>query len=200
MNLTTLIRKGHLAPVTTRDKHGITMLTGWKRKASSRKRGAWTLKKPTVWIDRLAVMQGKALMPGAQIVRDERERQINREGWTTAHDDSHVDGELIAAANCYVTAPEGREMVDAVIQINTARGCADPDQFCDRKVKIPKDWPWSGEWWKPSEDRIRDLAKAGALYLAEADRLRRADKSDEAAEVEKLATGCMKLIDERYGV
>lgn len=200
MNLTSLIRKGHLLPVTSPDRHGVSMLTGWKRKPSSRKRGSWTLKKPTVWIDRLAVMQGKALLPGAQIVKAERDRQINREGWTTAHDDSHTNGEMLAAAKCYVTAPDGREMVDAVIQINTARGCSDPDQFCDRKVKVPKDWPWSAEWWKPSEDRIRDLAKAGALYLAESDRLKRAGKESEAAEVEKLALGCAGLIDGIYGV
>lgn len=174
MNLTNLIRKGHLLPVTTPDKHGIPMLTGWKRKPSSRKHGSWTLKKPTVWIDRLAVMQGKALLPGAQIVKNERDRQV--ELWGTTKDDAYTDGQLRAAANCYVKAP--------AVEVG----------------KIPDNWPWDASWWKPSKDRIRDLAKAGALYLAEADRLKRAEKYDEAAEVEKLATGCAGLIDAIYGV
>lgn len=35
-------------------------------------------------------------------------------------------------------------------------------------------WPFSQEWWKPTpDDRIRELAKAGALIAAEIDRLQR---------------------------
>ena len=33
-------------------------------------------------------------------------------------------------------------------------------------------WPWEANWWKPTpEDRIKELAKAGALIAAEIDRL-----------------------------
>ena len=33
-------------------------------------------------------------------------------------------------------------------------------------------WPWNVVWWKPTpDDRIRELAKAGALIAAEIDRL-----------------------------
>ncbi len=31
-------------------------------------------------------------------------------------------------------------------------------------------WPWGKSWWKPSDDPIRDLEKAGALIAAEIDR------------------------------
>ncbi|MFN3321313.1 MAG: hypothetical protein ACK43M_21435, partial [Allorhizobium sp.] len=34
-------------------------------------------------------------------------------------------------------------------------------------------WPWGIEWWKPT-DRRRDLVKAGALIIAEIERLDRA--------------------------
>ncbi|MNC99215.1 hypothetical protein D3C83_174210 [compost metagenome] len=35
-------------------------------------------------------------------------------------------------------------------------------------------WPWEGCWWKPT-GRRRDLVKAGALILAEIERLDRAE-------------------------
>jgi hypothetical protein len=34
-------------------------------------------------------------------------------------------------------------------------------------------WPWSVQWWKP-KDRRRDLVRAGALIVAEIERLDRA--------------------------
>ena len=34
-------------------------------------------------------------------------------------------------------------------------------------------WPWSDKWWKPSDDPVRNLVKAGALLAAEIDRLQR---------------------------
>ena len=39
---------------------------------------------------------------------------------------------------------------------------------------IPPTWPWDESWFKPTpDDRIRELVKAGALILAEIDRLQR---------------------------
>jgi hypothetical protein len=178
MNITHLIRKGHLEPVTQTDRHGVTIITGWRRKKSSRKRGQFALKKPYPWIDRKAIADGKALTPGAQIILNERKRQISAEGYDAAHDDAHTSGQLATAAKCYVTAPEGREMCGAV----------------------PSAWPWEPQWWKPSPDRVRDLAKAGALYMAEAARLKRAGNVEASSAVEGLATGCAKLIDDIYGV
>ena len=78
----------------------------------------------------------------------ERQRQIEAEGWTPEHDDSHADGELAAAASCYATGRKG------------------------------DDWPWSDEWWKPTHGingSRRDLVKAGALIVAEIERLDRAE-------------------------
>ncbi len=79
----------------------------------------------------------------------ERKRQKTAEGWTPEHDDEHVLGELAQAAACYAASaqfPPG-----------------DP----------PKRWPWASEWWKP-KDRRRDLVRAGALILAEIERIDRA--------------------------
>lgn len=73
----------------------------------------------------------------------ERQRQIDAEGWTPAHDDAHDYGELARAAACYA-------------------------------VGLKNDWPWSDSWWKP-KDRRTDLVRAGALIVAEIERLDRAD-------------------------
>jgi len=82
-------------------------------------------------------------------VAAERERQKAVEGWTAEHDDEHVHGELAAAGANY-----------ALYQ--TAFGYDLPNHI----------WPWSSRWWKPSTPR-RDLVKAGALIIAEIERLDR---------------------------
>jgi len=77
----------------------------------------------------------------------ERGRQEAVEGWTPEHDDRHTRGQMATAAACYLIAgPLGSE----------------------RELL----WPWSEEWWKP-KDRRRDLVRAGALILAEIERLDR---------------------------
>ena len=96
----------------------------------------------------------------ARDVLAERQRQINAEGWTQGHDDRHAPGELAGAAACYA-------MQAALDSIG--------DRRLGDKVKaaIGELWPWSAQWWKPSTNR-RDLVKAGALILAEIERLDRA--------------------------
>jgi hypothetical protein len=86
----------------------------------------------------------------------ERERQKSVEGWTEAHDDLHVrERDLAYAAACYALAGTGLFMKDWLVQI------------------IERLWPWEMCWWKPSDER-RNLVKAGALILAEIERLDRA--------------------------
>ena len=84
----------------------------------------------------------------------ERQRQVEAEGWTPEHDDEHATGEMARAASCY-----------ALIAGSRAR-----DLW---RGETPKFWPWGEEWWKPT-GRRRDLVKAGALILAEIERLDRA--------------------------
>ena len=95
-------------------------------------------------------------MSGAELITTERERQVSAEGWTSAHDDEHVMGEMIGAALCYA----GRAL--EIVSNDEIEGS-----------DIGLDWPWGIEWWKPSPDPIRNLQKAGALIAAEIDRLQR---------------------------
>lgn len=79
----------------------------------------------------------------------ERRRQVVAEGWTPRFDDERNGGELACAAACY------------------AFNAAYPGSPLLRTF-----WPWSQSWWKPTTPR-RDLVKAGALILAEIERLDR---------------------------
>ena len=85
----------------------------------------------------------------------ERQRQVSAEGWTPEHDDAHEEGSLACAAGCYA--------IHAGL----------PDEARVPKGWAPQDWPWEAEWWKP-KDRRRDLIRAGALIVAEIERLDRA--------------------------
>lgn len=78
----------------------------------------------------------------------ERQRQINEEGWTPEHDDQHDGGEMLRAAVAYLWH--------------------DTEDFRD----MSGFWPWDAIWWKP-KDRRRNLIRAGALCLAEKERIER---------------------------
>ena len=113
-------------------------------------------------------------MTGAKLIAEERQRQIESEGWTTEHDDLHTLGELAVAGACYALL--GTRWKDSSI-------------FNKQLVRHIL-WPWDAEWFKPAEypdppykptahlDRhVKDLVRAGALIAAEIDRLRRAEPS-----------------------
>jgi hypothetical protein len=85
----------------------------------------------------------------ARDVLAERQRQIDVEGWTPEHDDVHARGQMAQAAACYAL-------------FNT--------------LPTPEMWPWGSAWWKPTENHRRNLVRAGALILAEIERLDRAAK------------------------
>lgn len=96
-----------------------------------------------------------------EAIESERKRQIEVEGWDAAHDDAHDSGELLRAANCYY--------------LETMR------QNSYREDGCPLGWPWDKEWWKPKGGTTRNLVVAGALAMAERDRLRRARENVEPA-------------------
>ena len=95
-------------------------------------------------------------MVAACDVLAERERQKTAEGWTAEHDDQHDAGQLAAAASCYAQF--------AVL--------SEAARWRKGILWVPDWWPWSRKWWKPTNSR-RDLVKAGALILAEIERLDR---------------------------
>lgn len=100
---------------------------------------------------RIAELESHTVTAAAADVLAERKRQVTAEGWTPGHDDEYEHGELADAAGCYALSSE----------------------LFDCAGEPPRPWPWPDEWWKPT-NRRRDLVKAGALILAEIERLDRA--------------------------
>ncbi|WP_422766251.1 hypothetical protein [Pseudomonas aeruginosa] len=94
-----------------------------------------------------------AAAPGMEVpqawldVQAERRRQITAEGWTPEHDDLYCAAELPRAAAAYI--------------LNGAND------------EAPAIWPFSAKWWKPRDARS-NYVRAGALILAEIERLDRA--------------------------
>lgn len=119
-------------------------------------------------IDALLVAGAAAscLKDGVAIITAERIRQCastgeGGEGWTAPHDDDHEAGELAQAAAAY------------------AASAVDSTSW----TVPPLPWPWGEETDKRPDrylatipERIRALAKAGALCAAEIDRLRRLEE------------------------
>jgi len=101
----------------------------------------------------------KMNMDGAALIQDERSRQIHVERFSDEHDDRWVNQELLDAAYCYYVIVR-----------------AETDQH---RQKIQENFmniypqTWALEWWKPSDSKIRNLVKSGALIAAEIDRLKR---------------------------
>lgn len=106
---------------------------------------------------------------GFERITKERKRQIDVEGWTASHDDEHGP---------FVLEMAGQSYRNAVNQDST----------------VPSEWPWDVKWWKP-DTRLRNLERAGALYLAAADAAERVGDVDLRNRLHAHATGCGALLD-----
>ncbi len=116
-----------------------------------------------------------SLTRAATDVLAERSRQVNAEGWLVEHDDNHTDGSLALAAACYAAGDAIRsKSVVAIVDVSLRGECP---VWGKRKFRVPALWPesWAHWWWKP-KDRRADLVRAGALILAEIERLDRRAK------------------------
>lgn len=91
-----------------------------------------------------------------QSVLAERIRQIQFHCFYPEQDDEYVNGDLALAGACYA--------------IEAAKQATETE---DAMRLVPEAWPWMAASWRPHDQR-RNLVKAGALILAEIDRLDRA--------------------------
>lgn len=110
---------------------------------------AWNRRAPASSEQQAA--QQDALTQAARDVLAERQRQVSAEGWTPESDDRYEDGVLSDAGAAYALMSY--------------------DHYGNQAQ--PYFWPWEDSWWKPGAPR-RNLEKAGALILAEIERLDRA--------------------------
>ncbi|EOX0147110.1 hypothetical protein [Klebsiella pneumoniae] len=98
---------------------------------------------------RITELESRTVTAAAADVLAEHQRQVTAEGWTAERDDGYQNSELADAAACYAIHAH------------------------NQGFSTPAHWPWSQDWWKQTSPR-RDLVKAGALILAEIERLDRA--------------------------
>lgn len=112
----------------------------------------------------LRLSAGGGASHAARDVLEERRRQVEVEDFDASHDDMATKGQLAGAAASY-----------AMHDIEHWAG----------KEAARTIWPWDKAWWKPA-NRRRNLVKAGALILAEIERLDRlpASPTVEAGRVE----------------
>jgi hypothetical protein len=110
---------------------------------------------------------------GAELIAQERRRQVFRKRYDAGHDDAHGDGSLLHAGILLACEVAGLELAGA-----------DPPSL---------DGPWP-DWLllhareKYGDDEVRLLAIAGAMIAAEIDRLTRA-KERNAPALRAIAEG-----------
>ncbi|MDF2381340.1 hypothetical protein JMG10_07680 [Nostoc ellipsosporum NOK] len=117
-----------------------------------------------------------------QKIAEERQRQIDKKGYCQTHDQDHDKAELASAAAAYTTS----------YVVNT-QAKASEDKITRRRLAVMNTsigliWPFHGGEFKPNyENPIRDLIKAGALIVAEIERIEGvADKPAHEAERDAL--------------
>lgn len=104
-------------------------------------------------MERVIVAQVGGKPCGLDLIAAERKRQKEQEGFDPTRDvELYTDGELALAGACYALGDLHRSK--------------------EMYGEPPPEWPWGKEWWKPTpQNRVGELAKAGALIAAEIDRL-----------------------------
>lgn len=108
---------------------------------------------------------------GIELIAEERQRQIDVEGYSKQHDSQHELYEFIIAAISYAESAK----VDAL-----AKDDVSEFEIMRRKVEKGIWYPW-GNSFKPTTC-IRDLVKAGALIAAAIDRLQIENKDENMGE------------------
>ena len=103
------------------------------------------------------------LSKAALDILSERQRQLKL--YSAEHDDVQVDGQLSRAAAAYSVAS-----LSPIYEEDKARPTKWDHSYLPSVDRL---WPWNWTYWKP-QDRRHDLVRAGALILAELERVDRA--------------------------
>ena len=90
-------------------------------------------------------------------IRNERNRQMESEGWSVEHDDSHDDESLAMAAACYAAPEDIFRHGEREVRLNSARGVDETVYQYDYTTVVDYHdaWPWDEEWDKRQKhDRL----------------------------------------------
>lgn len=102
-----------------------------------------------------------ATKSGIELIAEERQRQIEVEGYSKEHDSQHKVSEFIEAANSYTESAVAYALKD--------EGAIN-DALTNLLQYLKKSFVWGYDAFKPT-NCLRDLIKAGALIAAAIDRL-----------------------------
>jgi len=87
-------------------------------------------------------------MDGIEIIKEAREKQINKYGYTPEHDRMYQSNQLLFGALAYLNAALFGKSVGE------------------------EDWPFDTKYFKGGTNFVEDLSKAGAFIAAEIDRIK----------------------------
>jgi len=97
-------------------------------------------------------------MPTAiEMIAEKHRTNRQHKGYTPEHDAEHTMGELADAARCHIERAKLQAYVGADVDFG--------------RFPLPPDWPFEPYAWSPSDDPVRNLVHAGALIVAEIERL-----------------------------
>lgn len=129
---------------------------------------------------------------GVELIAEERQRQIEKEGWSGAHDNSHDLMQLTGAAGCYLAnainkfysedikkhEKKARFQYHYEPELNFLVNSGDRGDRTLDKGGWKDGWPWEEKWDKRKKhDKLKSLVIAGALIAAEIDRLQVKNKN-----------------------
>jgi hypothetical protein len=100
---------------------------------------------------------------GIDIIAAERKRQVGVKGYTPEHDDEHDLGELALAAALYVLPYDAKIGDEPLLK---------QDDYIALHITLETGCNFFVD---PEPDKLKRLAKAGALIAAEIDRIKRAE-------------------------
>ena len=119
-------------------------------------------------------------MDAIELIRAERERQKLVEGWSDQHDDIYEDGQLAKAAVCYAASGLSQVFIVDADKIALEGPLDTLGHEVESAIDEADAWPWDARWDKRNKhDRARQLVIAGALIVAELERLKRKESSQE---------------------
>jgi hypothetical protein len=115
-------------------------------------------------------MAEQVKITGIEIIATERRRQLEVKGYTPEHDDEHDLGELGLAAALYALPYDAKVGNEPLLK---------QDDFIALHIALETGCDF---YVDPEPDKLKRLAKAGALIAAEIDRVIRADTAIAARE------------------
>lgn len=101
---------------------------------------------------------------GIELIADERQRQIEKEGFDKKHDEQNEFEDMVKAALYYA------EAAIFAFDFGESERC---EELMREGACFKNSFPyyWDRKWCKPSRNPIRNLEKAGALIAACIDKI-----------------------------